>query len=125
MRVNFFLGAPPLEMPHLRDQQNQLDNLEATIKLREADLATRASKNTVPKDEYDRVVALLARTQQDLARTQQDLADARQVMMAVGSQLLTQARGEAGAGLGSGGAAVEEAAAEQPPPVPAPSQTRT
>ena len=35
-------------MPHLRDQQNQLDNLEATIKLREADLATRASKNTVP-----------------------------------------------------------------------------
>ena len=78
-------------MPHLRDQQNQLDNLEAAIKLREADLANQASKNTVPKDEYDRVVALLA-------RTQQDLADARQVMMAVGSQLLTQARGEAGAG---------------------------
>ena len=58
-------------MPHLKDQQNQLDNLEAAIKLREADLATEASKKTVPKDEYDRVVALVARTQQDLADARQ------------------------------------------------------
>ena len=72
-------------MPHLKDQQNQLDNLETAIKLREADLASQTAKATVPKEEYDRVVALLARTQQDLARTQQDLAGARQVMLAVGS----------------------------------------
>ena len=39
------------EMPHLKDQQNQLTNLEAAIKLREADLTDRSSKATVPKEE--------------------------------------------------------------------------
>ena len=34
------------EMPHLKDQQNRLDNLEAAIKLREADLASQALKDT-------------------------------------------------------------------------------
>ena len=37
---------PHEEMPHLKDQQNQLDNLELAIKLREADLATEAFKAT-------------------------------------------------------------------------------
>ena len=32
------------EMPHLRDQQSRIDNLEAAIKLREADLAAQTSK---------------------------------------------------------------------------------
>jgi hypothetical protein len=82
------------EMPHLKDQQNQLDNLEVAIELREADLVSQASKNMVSKEKYDQVVALLTRTQEDLARTEQDLKGARQFMRTVGSQLI----GEAGAG---------------------------
>eukprot|EP00621_Florenciella_sp_RCC1693_P014673 CAMPEP_0182531388 /NCGR_PEP_ID=MMETSP1323-20130603/8823_1 /TAXON_ID=236787 /ORGANISM="Florenciella parvula, Strain RCC1693" /LENGTH=270 /DNA_ID=CAMNT_0024740935 /DNA_START=255 /DNA_END=1063 /DNA_ORIENTATION=- len=83
------------KMPHLKDQQNQLDNLAAAIKLREADLTSRASKDTVTKEEYDRVVALLRRTQGELEQAREF---ARRVV-AAGAQLLGD---EPGAGREGG-----------------------
>ena len=105
------------DMPFLKDQQNQVANLEAVMNLREKEFIDQANKNMVPKNEYDRVVCLLQRTQRELDRTQRALDDAHARMRVVASQLWSKA-----------GGAVEEPPPPTPPepePEPAPEITST